>query len=299
MNSEREKKILFENMQFLFAERRNNTEKMFYELSELSYLCAKQIKTAKDKNADNDFFEEDLWKEIDENKAPVCDVLQEYKTLLGVEQCKTVLLQKAAFSLFLSQRVEKRKKRSIMAQESCCIAYVRSPLAEIAYAKLEKYRKGATVLYVDGAEGALAAVVSSEADCALLPLTYLGGERIAAVERLSERYHMYLNACIDIGTEEGETVFGMFSLKDVPLFAEGEQYLEFRFTTWSYHAVSEILSFLPSFGFETIRFSCSADDDARVSARVVLKGDGDEAALWYYLSLAANGYVALGKYPLL
>lgn len=297
-NTEKEKKILFDNVKTLLEERTDNGEKMFYELSELSYIFARHLSEEHSGLSEQELIEEELRQILNEEKLPVRSSLPEYAKLLEEEQARTLLMQKAAFSLFLAQRIGK-KRDTAARSDRFCIACVQSPLAADAYEKIAQIKENATVLYVESSEEALIAITAGDADCALLPLSYRGGERIASIERLSERYGVYLNASVSVETDGEATALGVFSLQNLPL-AEGEdENLEFRFTTWSYDAAARIVSFLPTFGFETVRFSCISADDGRIGARVVLRGAGEETALWFFLSLTANGFTALGRYPLL
>ena len=302
MRREKAQSIIGNNIAMLLRERSDNAEKIYYELSELAYSMAEEIRAGRLSTETPYAFSDGVFHLLKPRTEEESSVLDEYRQWIFAEKERDFHMHTAVFSLCLAHSIARSRSLFPVCEKikNHRIAYVRSPMAERAYAKVATAHPDTCVFYVSGAEEACAAVAASEADFALLPLAYRTGERLSAMEKLTERYKMHLNAGFRIFSEtEGEILFGLFSLSDIPFFAEGDVHVELLMTAENYLHAAQTVSFLPLFGYEITGFTCTSAEYDRAEARVVLRGDGEENALWFFLALTVNGFERIGKYPIL
>ena len=291
---------IFENLTHLDGEGCVLSEKRLYELSELSELLWRKIREGKISLKTPYSFADGVSLILErEEKTPRC--LDSYRPYLFAARKYQRLLDIAALSRFLSERVEDGFFAPVPAcdgKASGRVAYVRSALSEAAYTRIAK-EKDISVLYVSGAAEAFASLSASEADYALLPLSYQDGERISSIEKLAERYGAYITAILSAGDGEREALFALYSLSPAS-FAVGEKrYIEWQTISNTYEDVSVLMSLTSLFGHTLVQYKCTPSEYGRIKCRAVLCGNGDDTALWFFLSLAAGGFSLLGVYPLL
>ncbi len=297
---DRAESAVSKNILALVRERMRNSEKMLYELSERSALVASDVRKGKISLKTPYAFADGARRFFSEEPLPPEDALGEYLPFLRAELDCGRVASIAAFSLFLAEALEGFSFTpfpQIKAPSRMRVAYVPSPMAQIAFERLSEVVSETAVLYVSGAQEACSAVTASHAHLALLPLSGENGERIGAMERLTERCRMSLVCAIRIYPDgENETLYGVFAPTPLSLTPSPCSHTEIRFTADSFARISHVLSCLPLFGFEVLRHADTPAEYGGVSARTVLGGDGDIKALWFFLSLAAGGLEILGRY---
>ncbi len=272
------------------------TEKRLFELSELSRLAAEQILEGKISLETPYAFLDAVRFRIERERD--ARTPKDYAPILEKSADLDLLLDMVAFSAFLSKELGgavlpfPRERRA----EDMRIAYIPSPISEQAYKAVSTCVKKSTVLYVGGAEEACASVLASDADGLLLPIAR-GGERIAAIEHLTERYKLYISAIIPVyGTDGQEMHYAFFTAQPTFFESTGGECLELLIQAESYGAAMETASLLSVFGYDVSYTTFSPLDYGRVRARIALVGDGDESALWFFLSLCAGEFLVLGRY---
>ncbi len=293
--------LVLSNLVSLKRDQTRQSERILYELSELSYLIAEEIKQGRiSLKTSYDFV--DGVRHLARNVSLPTDVLSDYIPFLQQENEYGEVVSAAAFSAFLSEKatVDFDPFPLKTASERLRLAYVRSPIAENAYERLSSESKDLSVLYVAGAEEACSAVSASHADYALLPLASANGERLTAIEKLTERHELYLSAAIPLGKDaDDETLYGAFSSKLVPLGNLPLSYVEMRLTCESYSHICRVLSCFSVFGFTLVHLNIAPAEYGRVNARTILYGEGDLKALWFFLAFAARDFKMLGRYAYL
>lgn len=288
---------LFENLATLGEEKGRLDEKRLYELSELSFVIWQRVKEGKISLKTPYGFSDGV--------APFLkrtDVLYkgyaEYEPFLDRARLCERALMCAALSRFLSERLGK---------EAFCpfpktkgkgtrVAYVPSPLSEAAYTVISG-RRDTSVLYISGAAEAFAALGASEADYALLPLSYQDGERIPSIGKLARQAEAYIAATVSVLDGEREATYALYSLEPSPFVESESCFLEWQLTQNSYDDVSLLMSGVSLFGHTLAEYRCSPSEYGRVNCRATLYGKGDDAALWFYLSIMAGEFSLLGVYP--
>ncbi len=297
---DRAESVVSQNLLALVRERMRNGEKMLYELSERSYLVASDVRKGKISLKTPYAFADGVRRFFSEELLPPEDVLGEYLPFLRAELDFGRVASIAAFSLFLSEALNGTSFTPFpqaKAPSRLRVAYVPSPMAQTAFERLSEIVSETAVLYVGGAEEACSAVTASHAHLALLPLSGENGERLGAMERLTERYRMSLVCAVRIYPDgENETLYGVFAPSPLSLTPPPWSHTEIRFTADSFARLSHLLCCLPLFGFDILRHADAPAEYGGVSARTVLWGDGDIKALWFFLSLAAGGLEILGRY---
>ena len=289
-----------ENLRALSYEGAVLEEKRLYELSELAYFISKEIKegsialsspyvfadavAVRLKQEERKNSVDALYRDIQEN---VC-TLSRYTDLAAFSSFLAEGLFDKHFSPF-PKRVEKRK--------SSRIAYVRASLSDGAYEKISHSVKDASVLYVGTAEEACAAVAAGEADYALLPVSYGQGERLLTVEKLISRYKMFVNTTVKaVLSDEKEALFGLFSLFPEPPVVSSKRELALKLTADSFDSLCRLVGFFSAFGYVLKDFTLTPSEYERASARAVLGGEGNDGALWFFLSLSSCDFALLGSY---
>ena len=207
----------------------------------------------------------------------------------------------ASFSLFLSEVLSEEvfspfplegKKRA-----TSRIAYVRSLASDAAYEKLSQRSKEISLLYVGSAEEACAAVSASDAEFALLPLSYGDGERFSSMEKMTERYKMRINATVKVELSGGkEALLGLFSLSEEPFSVSSKRELALRLTADTFDFLCRLAGCFSAFGYTVKDLALTPSEYERASARVVLCNKGDDRALWFFLSLTSCEFALLGSY---
>ena len=296
-------KAVFENLRALSCERNMLNEKRLYELSELAHLASRDIRAGKISLESPYAFADalsTLKRQEEENTAAP----SAYGALLKKTNALSHRWDAAAFSLFLSGETEEIPEaifspfsKKAEKRRSARIAYVRSPFAEEAYGKVAELLKDTSVLYVGSAEEACAAVSASEADFALLPVSYGSDARLSAIDKLVLRYRMYIAATVSSSQGEGkEALLALFALRSSPAIVTEKRCLSLAIVANSYNDASELLSVLSLFGFALTECNFTQLEYGRVSVRVTLGGDGDDKALWFFLALSACDFTLLGSY---
>ncbi len=293
--------IVLNNLALLKGERRRQSEQMLYELSELSRLIAQDIKKGKiSLKTPYDFV--DGVRHLSEESPISEDALADYVPFLEQENTREHLASVAALSVFLAERKPSRFVPFSLCEipQQVRVAYIPSPMAENAFERLSQARSDLSVLYVSGAEEACAAVSASNAEYALLPLATPEGMRLSAIEKLTERYKLYLCAVLPIGNDGmDETLYGAFASTPAPLNNTPISHTELRLTCESHQYITELLSCLSVFHFELVQVNIAPVGYGRVSARTVLRGNGDLGALWFFFALTAGDFEILGRYAYL
>ncbi len=290
----------FENLRALLREGTVLEEKRLYELSELAYSICEEIKEGsislsspyvfsdavalRLKQGGREKSEDTLYRDVLENISK----LSHYTDL-------------AAFCSFLSEGISDKLfspfPKKVVKRKAARIAYVRASVADGVYEKISHSLKEAAVLYVDTAEEACVAVASGEADFALLPLSYGQGERLPTVERLTARYKMLINTTVKVVlSDEREARFGLFSLLPEPPVASSKRELALKLTADSYDSLCRLVGFFSDFGYVLKDFTLTPSEYERASARAVLGGEGNDGALWFFLSLSPCDFALLGSY---
>ncbi len=292
--------VILKNLQALMDERAALDGKRLYELSELSYLVAGEIKEGKVSLKTPYAFADAVRHLLSDKDAP-SKVPKMYRALMQRAWDRAHIADLAAFSLFLSERVNSTAFAPFSARKenrkTAKIAYVPSLLAEQAYSRLCECVKDVSVLYAGSAEEACAAVAANEADLALLPILNASGERLSSMEKLTLRYKTYISAAVRASHGEGgEALFGLFSLSPLPLFETEKRCLALDVATSSHGAACDVLSCLSVFGFNLSAASHTPTESGSVSSRILLRGAGDQKALWFFLSLSARDFTLLGSY---
>ena len=288
--------IPFANLKELNVLSSRIEEKRLFELSELSHIAAEQILEGKISLETPYAFSDAVRFRMERERD--AHTPKDYASVLEKSADLALLLDTVAFSAFLSKALggalspfpKGRKAQDVR------IAYIPSPISEQAYKAVSAYLRKSTVLYVGGAEEACASVLASDADGLLLPIAR-GGERIAAIERLTERYKLYMSAIIPVyGTDGQEMLYAFFTAQPTFFESAGGECLELLIQAESYEAAMETASLLSAFGYDVSYIAFSPLDYGRVRARIALVGDGDESALWFFLSLCTGEFFVLGRY---
>lgn len=296
----KDEQIVFKNLRELTDLWAKNRERMLFALSELSHLVAADIRRGKiSLHAPYDFADGVRHLFSEELSFPE-DTYAEYLPFLKAELDHTHFTAIAAFARFLAQMTEDVSFEPItFAKVPVPIraAYVPSPMAQIAFDRLSQHLTDTAVLYVGGADEACSAVLASHADIALLPLTGENGERVAAMERLTEKYHMALVLSVRIYPDgENETAYGVFAPIPLALNVTELTETEIRFTAESFSRVADIISALSPLGFSIVRQTFAPAEYGGIAVRVTMSGEGGIKALWFFLSLATAGFEILGSY---
>ena len=291
---------ILKNLQVLTKEREVLDEKRLYEISELSYSVFKDIEAGR-VSLHTPYAFGDAVAHLLRTKEGKSEILEDYTSIFHRARAFCHYTDIAAFSLFLSEHLtdacfspfpKVAEKRT-----SLKIAYVPSAFAEEAYQRIAEHMSDVTVLYVGNANEACAAVAASEADCALLPVSYGNEERLAAMENLAVRYKTYVTASVKASLGEGkEALWALFSLSSSPIFQTERRCLSLQITTNSYADVCDLMSFFSVFGFSVSSYSSFPLEYGSISTRVVLNGKGDDRALWFFLALLARDFTLLGSY---
>ena len=278
------------------------SEKTLYELSELSGIVYRKIgnrlhgeeaEMILRRGSTEVFFSEKLHE----------DVPKEYLRLLSAEDTLASSARVCAFSFFLAQRIrteegdflpwtEKKTRRAR-------IAYVPSGKAEEAYFALAPLRDDAAVLYATSTQDAVNALLSRDADYAMLPYLSASGERISGVDRLRAKHDLYLCARVGVLEMEEKLVYALFSTQAAPYAIAETMALSLQITADSFAHLGLMLSLIPAFGYEQMSLFTEAEEYGRVRAVIELIGKGDALALWIYLSLYSAGSSLLGRYPII
>lgn len=295
---ERAEKIIFHNLSLLKDERLKQSERVLYQISELSHLLSEEIKKGRlSVKSPYDFA--DGVRSYMQELPFVTDAPSAYLPFLKKECERESAAFAAAFATFLAEDLEGDFSLTFLAKtpRKTRAAYVRSPMAEIAFEKLSKTSCNPSVFYVNSVEEACAAILASEADCALLPLSMANGERLLAMEKLTERFSLRLCALLSVGQNEtDETTYGAFFSESVTLVNEPCLYTEVKLTCESYETAMQILSCLSLFEFELIRLHVTSEEYGRVKARIVLYGEGNLTALWFFFALLTGDFEIIGRY---
>lgn len=294
------KSAVLKNLEALSDARTHLDGKRLYELSELSYLVAEKIKEGRvSLKTPYAFADAVRYLLSDDRKQPLAP--QAYQAVMQRSKGAAYTLDLSAFSLFLSERISKIAFSPFALQgverKTAKIAYVPSLLAEEAYLRICEHVKDASVLYAKGAEEACAALAAGESDFALLPILNTNGERLSTIEKLTLRYKTYIAAAVRASHGEGgEALFGLFSLSPEAVLKTGERCLSLDVATSSYSEACDVLSCLSVFGFLLSGVSHAPTRSGGVSSRILLRGCGDERALWFFLSLCTRDFTLLGSY---
>lgn len=296
----KDEQIVSQNLRELTGLWSKNRERMLYALSELSHLVAADIRKGKIALHTPYDFADGVRHLFSEEPSFPEDTYAEYLPFLSAELDHTRFTSIAAFARFLEQETEDVSFEPLtLAQAPAPIraAYVPSPMAQTVFEHLSNLLTDPAVLYVGGADEACSAVLASHADIALLPLTGENGERVAAMERLTEKYRMALVLSVRIYPEgENETAYGVFAPTPLALTATDPTETEIRFIAESFPQAACIASALSLLGFSVVRQIFSSAEYGGISVRVTLRGKGGLKALWFFLSLAAAGFEILGRY---
>lgn len=290
-----------ENLRSLSREDERITEKKLYELSELSELLYERVREALEgEEADSLLHRgntEDFFCELTENE----DLPPEYVAFLKDRKHRSFSAEVAAFSFFLSERFRAHGEDGFLWREvhtkGARIAYVPAGKAERAFFALSELRKEAAVYYASSAADAVAALLSHQADYAMLPYMAASGEILGGTERLWLQRDLSLSAVITIAEGEEKLVYALFSVNPSPYITTDSMSLSFIVAADSYAHLGNILATFPLFGYHETALSAMGEEYGRVRARVTLCGAGDAMALWLYLSLYSAGFSLTGKYP--
>lgn len=291
-----------ENLSRLKKDAAHISEKTLYELSELSEIVYRKIGgrlygEEAEMLLHRGSAEPFLFKTINEC-AP-----REYQRLLCEAETLAFSSHVCAFSQFLAEKIRKGSERSIPWTEKklrrARIVYVPSGKADEAYFSLASIRNDTSVLYATSTQDAVNALLSREADYAMLPYLSASGERISGVDRLRLKHELYLCACISVPEREERLVYALFSAQNSPYVETERMALSIQITADSYSHLGHILSLIPAFGYEQTALFTEAEEYGRVRARMDLVGNGDALSLWIYLSLYSAGSTLLGRYPMI
>ena len=290
------------NLSLLHGETARLSEKTLYELSELSDVVYQRIgHRLHGEEAEmllhRGWTEQFLFEDLSEG------VPDAYLPLLTQKGTLDRALDLCAFSLFLAARIRDGGERRLPWEERPIsrtrIAYVPSGKAEQAYFALASLRGNASVLYATSTQDAVNALLSKEADFAMLPYLSASGERISGVDRLCAQNDLSLCARIAVPEREDTLVYALFATKVSPYAKTDEMALSLQITADSYAHLGRILSVIPVFGYDTASLFTESEEYGRVRAKAELLGTGDATALWIYLSLYSAGSTLLGRYPII
>ncbi len=291
-----------ENLSHLHKEMAQISEKTLYELSELASLFYRRIgDRLHEEEAEmllhRGSTEQFLFKSLEEGMP------KEYLGLLSLEESAFFASRICAFATFLAERMRKDGKAPLPWTEKesarARIAYVPSGKADEAYFALASLRADASVLYATSTQDAVNALLSREADFAMLPYLSASGERILSIDRLCAQNELYLCARIELPEREDKLVYALFSTALSPYAETEEMALSLQITADSYAHLGHILSAIPAFGYEEASLYTEPEEYGRVRARGELVKRGDALALWLYLSLYSAGSTLLGRYPII
>ena len=288
-----------ENLHALEKEHGVLSEKLLYEISELSGTVFEKIKHSLYSEDTAELFRRsrvaDLASALAGEETP-----SEYLSTLKAREDDTYSLSLAAFSLFLSERFRKEKPSLLPWHEArggARIVYVPASLADDVYFALAKLRREATVLYAESTRGAVEMLVAGRADYAMLPYMSAEGELLSGVSRLLPLHDLSFAALVSLSRENGKLVYALLSRAPSPFVLDGCMNLSFRLTAESFAHLGAMFSAFPVMGYTQLEFFPEREEYGRVCGRVTLTGDGDACALWTYLSLYSVGFSFLGRYP--
>ena len=288
-----------ENLHALEKEHGMLSEKLLYEISELSDTVFEKIKHALYSEDTAELFRRSrvaaLASALSTEETP-----REYLSALKAREDATYSLGLAAFSLFLSERFRKDEPELLPWREidgRARIVYVPASLADDVYFALAKRRQDATVLYAENTRGAVEMLVSGRADYAMLPYMSADGELLSGISRFLTLHDLSFAALVSLSRESGKLVYALLSRTPSPFVYDEGMHLSFRLTADSYAHLGAIFSALPVMGYTQSEFFPEREEYGRVCGRVTLTGAGDACALWTYLSLYAVGFSFLGRYP--
>ncbi len=289
-----------ENLRALSREGTVLEEKRLYELSELAYFIYREIKEGSIPLSSPYAFCDAVSLRLKMKVGEAADSAL-YKAFLENASSVSHYTDLAAFSVFLAGELSAKSfspfSERMGRRKNARIAYVRASVADGAYEKISHSIKDASVLYVGSAEEACAAVAAAEADFALLPVSYGQGERLFTVERLTERYKMFINSTVRMPlSDEKEAHFGLFSLSPEPAVASQKRELALRLTADSLESLFKLVGLCPLFGYTLKDFALTPSEYERASARAVFGGEGNDRALWFFLSLSSCDFTLLGSY---
>lgn len=179
------------------------------------------------------------------------------------------------------------------------IACVRSEWTEQLFSRPPLCEGARVALHAVHAEEACLSVSTGQADHALLPLSYENGERIFGIERLVERYDLYLTAVWHTEREGRRAALGLFSPHNINRYPVGTRYTELRVYGQDFADCAALVSACAALGFHAEEMRCARDEYDRYSARVILRAEGNAFALRIYLSMLSAGFAELGNYSII
>ena len=293
--------IISQNLSSLATDAALIDQKMLYELSELSEIAAAHIGKGSISLRSPYALADDMRRVLFCGEEREKSSIKEYLPFLSAHDAYLRVTMTAVFSAFLAERERRGEElllKTVSAPQRPCIAYVPSPMAEIALEKISALSPGPSVLYVQNTEEACRAVTASAANYAIVPLSMADGERIAAMEKLTEQHHLRLLLTVRLYPDgENETLFGVFA-SDFYALAEQRPLLDIRFTADSYFDLAHVYSAFSLLGFSLYHHRDALDDYGRVGTRVTV-GGGDVSALGFFLSLITGDFELLGSYALI
>lgn len=288
-----------ENLHALEKEHGVISEKLLYEISELSDTVFEKIK--------HSLYSEDTAELFRRSRvATLSSALstegtpREYLFALKAREDDAYSISLAAFSLFLSERFRKEEPALLPWHEAhggARIVYVPASLADEVYFALAKRRREATVLYADSTRATVEMLAAGRADYAMLPYMSAEGELLSGVSRLLSLHDFSFAALVSLSRESGKLVYALLSRTPSPFICTESMNLSFRLTADSFAHLGAMFSAFPVMGYTQSDFFPEREEYGRVCGRVTLTGDGDACALWTYLSLYAVGFSFLGRYP--
>lgn len=291
------------NLAALAEEGARITEKRLYELSELSRVVYEKIKDDLGGEENESLFHRGntdalLFDALDGEEIPT-----EYLPLLGKMQALSASLEIASFSLFLAEEIRSHDALFSPWREShtpnARIAYVPTGKAEKAYFALADARKDASVHYATSASDALSALLSHQADFVMLPYISASGQTLSGTERLWMENDLFLSALVTVANGEEKLVYALLSSFLSPYAETDGMSLCLEVIADTYAHLGRIFSVLPVLGYRQTSVFAEWEEYGRIRARITLDGDGDDVALWLYLSFDSAGMTPLGRYPTL
>ena len=275
------------------------SEKILYELSELSAIVYEKIEGDLQGDEAESLFHSSKAEDFLFSALEHPDTPQEYFPLLREKRLLSFASQLAAFSVFLAEKFGDALPFREETKRRARIAYVPSGRADSAYMALAGKRRDAAVSYAENAVDAIAALLSHKADFAMLPYMLTQGGELSGIQKLWRENDLYIAALISVPSGEERLIYALLSDTLSPYVVSSDMQCFFEITADSFAHMGRILSSFSFFDYKTASLRTESEEYGRVRARVSLLGEGNAFALWIFLSLYSVGFSFLGRCPLI